>query len=234
MPSKFVKQEVDASVAKREAAGEEISPVDRQLIKDKVVQGLLPGIPPEPSRTYAYIDKTQGMLFVNASEAGADEFMDVLKTALKGIPFKLLGVQDDPCIHFTTWLRDDESLGDFLELGDSCSLNHAQEGGTAIIQIQHDDLRSDEMKSMLDAGKQCCRIALVNEDATFAVTAKLGIRKLALAGERKEEIEEDGGDIPTELAVISRIVRFIMAELGPLLGGWPKQELLDLGDEQAA
>jgi recombination associated protein RdgC len=232
VPAKFVKQEVASVVKKRVEKGEDLSPVDERLIKEKVIEELLPGIPPEPTRTYAYIDKNQGMLFVDATEAGADAFMEVLTKALEGTPFKLLGVKDDPCDKFTGWLKDSETLGEVLELGDNCSLKQAQEGGTAVIQIQHDDLESDEMKSMLDAGKKCCRIGLVHDDVTFAVTAKLGIRRLTLGHEKKEDIEKEGGDIPTELAIISGVVRNILGELEQLLGGWPKQELLDLGDEQ--
>ena len=232
VPSKYVKAQVNASVAKREADGEEMSVVDIRLVKEAVVEKLLPGIPPEPSRTYAYIDKQLGMLIVDANEDQADNFMNALKTALKGIPFMLLGIQDDPSEIFTLWLKDPDSLGDWLELGDSCSLKHAKEGGTAVINIQHEELESDEMTAMLEAGKQCCRIGLVHEDATFAITAKLGLRKLTLGDDRKIEAEEDGKDIPAEFAVIVVVMRNLMAALEPLLGGWPKQELLDLHDEQ--
>lgn len=233
VPSKYVKAQVDASVAKREAAGEELSVVDIRLVKESVVEQLLPGIPPEPSRTYAYIDKQLGMLFVDANEDAADAFMDALKGALKGTPFKLLGIEkDDPSEIFTQWLKDPDSLGDWLELGDSCSLKHAKEGGTAVINIQHEELESDEMTAMLEAGKQCCRIGLVHEDATFAITAKLGLRKVTLGDDRKIEVEEDGPAIPAEFAVIVVVMRNILGALEPLLGGWPKQELLDLHDEQ--
>lgn len=231
LPSKFVKQEVAARVKVRVDKGEDLTPVDERLIKEAVIEELLPGIPPEPTRTYAYIDKNQAMLFVNASEAGADAFMEVLTKALKGTPFSLLAVKDDPCIKFTDWLKDSSTL-DELELGDNCSLKQAREGGTATINIQSDDLESDELRSMIEAGKQCCRIGLMHDDVAFAVTARLGIRRLTLGHEQKEDIEEQGGDIPTELAIVSGVVRNIMGQLEPLLGGWVKQELLDLGDEQ--
>jgi len=234
VPSKYVKAQVDASVAKREAAGEELSVVDIRLVKEGVVEQLLPGIPPEPSRTYAYIDKQLGMLFVDANEDAADAFMESLKGALKGIPFKLLGITDEPCDKFTAWMKDPKLLGDDLELGDSCSLKHAKEGGTAVINIQHEELESDEMTAMLEAGKQCCRIGLVHEDATFAITAKLGLRKVTLGDDRKIEAEEDGPPIPAEFAVIVVVMRNLLGALEPLLGGWPKQELLDLENEQDA
>ena len=134
---------------------------------------------------------------------------------------ELLGIQDDPSEIFTQWLKEPDTLGDWLELGDSCSLKHAKEGGTAVIQIQHDDLESEELQSMLEAGKQCCRIGLVHEDAEFAITAKLGLRRFTLSEDCKAEAGDEGSDIPAELAVTVRVVRHILAALEPLLGGWP-------------
>ncbi len=234
VPSKFVKQRVDSLVAKREAAGEDMSVVDIRIVKEDVVDALLPGIPPEPHYTRAYIDKSLGMLFVEASEKDADRFMESLKKALGGTPFILLGITDEPCDKFTGWLKDPETLGDDLTLGDSCSLKQAKDGGTAIVNIKKDELESPEIDAMLEAGKQCCRIGLVHEDAEFAVTARLGIRQLIISGDQQDDDEEDHKSIPSQFAVVVSVVRVILAALEPLLGGWPKQELLDLGDEQAA
>jgi len=233
LPSRYIKAQVGAVVAKHVAAGEELTTVDIRLVKEELIEKLLPGIPPEPRHTFAYIDKTLGMMFVDASDVAADAFMDALKDALNGMPFILLGIEDEPCDKFTAWLRDPKSLGDDLELGDNCSLKHAKEGGTAIINIQHEELQSDEMDAMLDAGKQCCRIGLAHKDATFAITAKLGIRRLTLSEDRKAAIGEEGSDIPAEFAVIVDTVRHILGALAPLLGGWPKQELLDLEGDAA-
>lgn len=232
LPSRYVKEEVAKQVDKREADGEELSKVDKRLIKEEVSEALLPGIPPEPSRTYAYIDKNLGMLFVEANEEDADAFMTQLKGALEGLPFKLLGIEKEPCDIFTDWLRDPTKLGEDFTLGDNCSLKHAKEGGTAVINIQHEELESEEMDAMIEAGKECCRIGLAHEDATFALTAKLGIRRLSLDADREIEADDDGGDIPAQFAVLVTVVRNILGALEPLLGGWPKQELLDLGDEQ--
>ena len=209
---------------------------DMRLLKEEITDRLLPGATPAPSWTFAYIDRELAMMFVGASEAGADEFVEAFKDAFKALPIMLLGVEEDPCTIFTEWLRNPSELGEVFTLGDSCSLKHAKEGGTANIQIQHDELDSDEIKEMLEAGKECCRIGLVHEDMSFAITSKLGIRSIQLSDDVKAEIAEDPhtSTQSSEFAAFVTVMRGVMRDLEPLLGGWPKQEILDLEDSEAA
>lgn len=238
LPAAAVKEMVELAVQSREKAGEELSPVDVRQIKEEITENLLPSVIPAPSWTYAYIDKELAMLFVGASDDGADEFIDAMKGALNAAPpVKLLGIEaDDPSGIFTEWLRDTEKLGEAFSLGHSCSLKHAKEGGTAVINIQHDELESDEMAAMLDAGKECCRVALEHQDMDFAITAKLGIRSISLSDDKKAEIVEsaDGQQIVNEFATFVPVMRDVVLSLEPLLGGWPKQEVLDLDGEEEA
>lgn len=210
---------------------------DARLLKEEIIDGLLPGATPAPSWTYAYIDQQLGMMIVGASEAGADEFVEAFKDAFKALPISLLGLgKVDPCDIFTRWLRDPEELGDAFELGDSCSLKHAKEGGTAVINIRHEELESEDIAAMLDAGKQCCRISLVHEDMSFAITAKLGIRAIQLSDDVKSQYDEEpsGLRLVSEFAAFVPVFRAVLGDLEPLLGGWPKQEVLDLEDSEAA
>lgn len=232
IPAAAVKLRVAARIRDM---GDDFDPdnkTDARLLKEEITDALLPDATPAPSWTFAYIDRPLGMLFVGSSEAGADEFVEAFKDAFKAIPFQLLGITEDPCTIFTEWLRNPSELGESFTLGDSCSLKHAKEGGTANIQIQHDDLASDEIKEMLDAGKECCRISLVHEDMSFAITAKLGIRSIQLSDDVKADIDDDPHSSvrSSEFAAFVPVMRGVMDSLGSLLGGWPKQEVLDLED----
>lgn len=236
IPSSNIKHSVDATVKARLEDGQEVSPVDIRVLKEELIEQALPNTLAKISHRFAYIDKQLGMLIVDANEADADEFMLSLKKTLEGTPFKLLGIADEPCDFFTEWMGDPKTLGDAFELGDDCSLKHPGEGGTEIINVKHGDLKSAEMKAMLAAGKQCCRIALKHEDADFAITAKLGIRALTLSKDMQIEASginegEQESTTPSEFATVVTVYRNILGELSTLLGGWPTQELLDLEDE---
>ena len=238
LPAGAIKLMVQEQIADR-AGDDSFDPdnkTDVRLLKDEITQKLLPGCVAAPSWTYAYIDRPLGMMFVGASELGADDFVEAFKAAFKALPLTLLGIEREPCDIFTEWLRNPSELGEVFTLGDSCSLKHAKEGGTANIQIQHDELDSDEIKEMLEAGKECCRIGLVHEDMSFAITSKLGIRSIQLSDDVKAEIAEDPhtSTQSSEFAAFVTVMRGVMRDLEPLLGGWPKQEVLDLEDTEAA
>lgn len=237
VPASAVKLLVADRVATFEKeTGETCSAVDRRVFKEEITESLLPGAVPAPSWTYAYLDTKLSMLIVGGGEEDADNFIAVLRKTLDSTPVKLLGLPDvEPCDKFTDWLKDPaEHLGDAFDLGDSCSLKQAKEGGTAVINISHEELECEDIGAMLEAGKQCCRIALQHEVATFAVNARLGLRRFKLV----DSYDEDEGDDPVDntagqFVEIVRAVRDVLQDLEPLLGGFPMQELLDLHDEQA-
>lgn len=246
LPSGAVKEQVNAIVAEREKGkdAQPLSKTDRNLIRDEVIEQMLPGMVATPAWTYAYLDSTLGMLFVGASEDGADAFVDFVKGPIEGVPFQTLGVgKTDPCDNLTTWLYDaGENLPDTLQIGDACSLKHGKEGGCAILNISHEDLEAEDIHALLDAGKICCRLGLEHERLNFAVTGKnsnIALRKLSLTDASKSAIDEHDEGVPEdnrahEFAAWLLGVREVMAELATLFGGWPTQEMLDLGREDAS
>ena len=242
VPPAAVKNRVNEIVKQKEDDGEAVNKTDLRLIKEDVVEKLLPGAVAAPKWTYAYLDKSLAMLFVGASDDDSDAFIEWLKKPLGGVPFILLGLSEvDPCAKFTEWMRDPgEHLGESFNLGNACSLKHAKEGGTAVLNINHEDLEAEDLAALLEAGKQCCRVALEHEALHFAITAKLGLRRVTFSDEVKQQLKEDDDGVPTtqranEFAKTVAGVRTVLADLEKLLGGWPKQETLDLrGDKKAA
>ncbi|WP_116364440.1 recombination-associated protein RdgC [Parahaliea mediterranea] len=234
---------VKLAVAKRVKAFEQdnpdpASPVDKRLFKEEVTQQFVAAIPGEcaaPSYTWAYIDRQLSMLFVGASEDGADGFIAVLKKTLDALPVKLLKLTEvEPCDKFTEWLKDPATLGEKFQLGDAVSMKRAKEGGTEVANISHAELSSEYLQTWISEGAECCRIGLAHEKATFAITAKLGLRRFKLPDEPDEDEE---GDDPLDntqyrFVRIADAVRAVMIDVEPNLGGFPTQELLDLHDEQ--
>lgn len=234
----LVSERADAMREKKTEDGQDVdlSKTDMRLIKEQIIEELLPTTLPRPRWTYAYLDKTLAMLFVAGSEEHCEHFVKQLGTALEAKPFVLLGVEGDPCEKFTAWMKDAEEIEDSFAIGHDCSLKHPKEGGTAIINVRKDDLDSVEMQAMLEAGKVCCRLALEHELMTFGINANLRLSGFSMDKDLRAELEEDD-DNPnigkaSEFSLWVRAVRQVINDLEPLLGGWPKQEMLDLHDEQ--
>lgn len=232
-----VREEVEARRAKALADGGEFNKTDERLAKEEITEGYLPGIPPKSKLTYAYLDKERALFFVGATDAGADHFTEILGKALGGAPpLTLLSIEDDPCDKFTAWVKDGSLLGKAFKLGHQGALkNPGHEGGCGNINAKNEDFDSEEFLSLIEAGREVCSIALKHEDMTFRLTSKLGIRNIALSDERKAEAydeEEDGITTAYEFAVFVLAMRTVLDDLAPLLGGWPKQEMLDLHDRE--
>lgn len=242
MPAAVVKLRTNELAAKRVADGETMSKGLLRDIREGVEYDLLPDLIPVPTWSYAYVDRTLGMLFVGAGEDDADHFLQLLRAAMDAGPFALLNTDADPCIAYTKWLREcgdddcDDPLDGRFTIGHDCSLKHPRDGGTANISVRTDDLDGPEWLAMLDAGKQVCRIALDHDAMTFAVTAKVGIRSMKLADRLREDIDDDAEPHAfraAEFAAYVRAVRSVMRDLEKVLGGWPTQELLDLHGTQS-
>lgn len=236
VPASAVREKVEAIRKAKEAKEEEFSKVDERVAREEVIEGFLPGIPAATSLTYAYIDRDLSMLFVGASTDVADEFINALKGALEGVPFQLLGIEAEPCDKFTAWVRDSDLLGDAFTLGTTGAIKHpGQEGGCGIINLKFEDMDSPEILSLIEAGREVCSVSLCHEDMDFRLTSALGIRGISLGDDLKAETyDEDAGrpTTPNEFAAFVPAMRGIVKELEPLLGGWPKQEVLDLEDSQ--
>lgn len=238
VPASAVKELVNDRRAKVEEDGGEFSKVDERVAKEEIAESFLPGIPPATSLAYGYIDKELSMLFLSCTGDAADEFTKFLGEALGGnVPLKLLGIKDDPCDKFTAWVRDTELLGDAFELGTQGALKHeGGEGGCGIMNIKHEDFESEEMLSLIEAGRQVCSIALIHEDMQFRLTSLLGFRNIRLADDVIADAADDDGRVARadEFAGFVTAMREVVRAVEPLLGGWPVQEVLDLQEEDAA
>ena len=84
IPASAVRERVEAIRKQKEADGAEFNKTDERIAKEEITEGFLPHMPAATSLTYAYIDRELGMLFVGASEAGADDFVAAMKGALAG------------------------------------------------------------------------------------------------------------------------------------------------------
>ncbi len=238
VPTSAVNERVNERREKASKAARDFTATDESLAKEEIIAEFLPGIPPATKLAYAYLDTKLGMLFMGATGESADQFVEALGSALKGkAPLILLGIEGDPSEKFTAWVKDSDLLGHAFTLGTTGSLKHpGTEGGCGVINAKHEDFESSEMLSLIEAGRQVCSIALDHERMDFRLTSSLGLRNIVLSDAVKAEgFDEESGEttLANEFAAFVVALRAVIGSLEPLLGGWPKQEVLDLGEEAA-
>lgn len=238
VPGSWIKEQVTDARRRNEAAGKEFTKTDEQLAREAAVDSALPDTRPSISHAFAYLDHELSMLFVARTGEAADEFTSALGISLAGAPpLSLLGHEydPDPCITFTKWVQDTSLLGEKFEVGRKGDIKHAgQEGGCGMINIKQEDLDSEEIVHLLEAGRQVCSVALEHEKFSFRLRADLGFRNIELSKQMKAEgfDEESGGvSLANQFASFVYAMRYVINDLEPLLGGWPKQEMLDLRDQ---
>jgi DNA recombination-dependent growth factor C len=192
---------------------------------------FLPGIPPSTRLTYGYIDSQLGMLMLGATSEAADEFVTEFGKALGGAPpLVFLSIADDPCIHYTAWAKDVSILDGIADLGTQWTLKHpGTDNGCGIINLKHEEVCSDEMLALIEGGRQICAITLVTRGISLRLTSTLGLRNITL-----DDDDEVTSELHDQFARFVPVLRDALDTLGPLLGGWTKQEVLDLKEEGAA
>lgn len=229
VPASAVRERVEEARAAAFNAGEEFSPVDERVCREKITEGFLPGIPPSTRLTYAYIDAQLDMLLLGATGDNADEFVTMLGAALGGTaPLAFLSIADDPCIHYTSWAKDAAPLDGQFMLGTQWTLKHpGTDVGCGIINLKHEEVDSPEMLALIEGGREVCAITLDRQDIAFRLTSTLGLRNIVIKGE-DDEVSTSMAD---QFARFVPDLRTALNDIGPILGGWTKQEVLDLKEE---
>jgi recombination associated protein RdgC len=195
LPSAVVNEALAEKVEQIEQA--EARPVrrkERQQLKEELTQTLLPQAFTRSRRTFAYIDRKQGWLVVDAASANrAEELMAQLRTSVEGVSARLPNTIDSPRVVMTQWLRGEGIPADF-ELGDEYELQDAdKEGG--IVRCRRQDPFSEEIQSHLEAGKQVTKLALTwRERLEFIVTEELVVKRLRFTDALKQEMDEEHED----------------------------------------
>lgn len=195
---------------------------ERQQIKEELTITLLPQAFTRSRRSFAYIDRNEGWLVVDAASANrAEELMAQLRNSVEGVSARLPNTTESPRTVMTQWLRG-EGLPAEFELGDEYELQDAdKEGG--VVRCRRQDPFAEEIQSHLEAGKQVTRLALTwRERLEFVVTEELSIKRLRFTDTLKEEMDEEHEDpivqFDSDFAFmtleLSRFIKEVIAAFG--------------------
>lgn len=195
LPASVVRDAVKEKTDEIEAAeARKVYKKEQDQIKDEIVQTLMPRAFIRKSTTFAAIDATHGLIYVDASSAKrAEELLSALREALGSLPVRPVTAKQAPTATFTQWVKEHEASHGLILL-DECELRDSAEDG-GIIRIKREDLASDEIQNHLEAGKHATMLSLAWEDKlSFILDSKLAIKRLRFEDLLQNQADQDGGD----------------------------------------
>ncbi len=197
LPASVVSEQLESKVAViEESEGRKIRHRERQDLKDGLLLELLPKAFTKSSLIYAYIDRRDGWLVINAPSAKkGEELITLLRDTLGTLPLRPLEVALSPTDTMTRWLKG-KKLPKIFSLGDECELRDSTgEGG--VVRCRGQDLQGDEISAHLRAGKQVFRLSLEWQQRISMVLGEdLAIRRLKFLESIREEAAADEAEEP--------------------------------------
>ena len=172
-----------------EQEGRKVGRKEMRDIKEQVTEQLLPRAFAIQRSTRAWIDPLNHWLVVDAaSQAKADEVLEVLSKTLDRLPAKLLQTQNAPSAAMTEWLAGKESPAGF-SIDRDLDLSSKDDGKATVRYVRH-DLEGDEIQTLIAAGKTATRLGMTwDEKISFVLTEQLQIKRLIFLDILTEEAE---------------------------------------------
>jgi len=191
--------------------------VTRQL-KDDVIAALLPKAFTKRDTVTIMVIPSQALLLVFGTPKLADNATACLRDAIGSLPIETVTPKMNMGLTMSNWLSQHEEPGAFM-FGTSAVLIDKDE---AKISIANQDLLTDEVKTIIDAGKQVFVVEMNYEPAiTFKLNDKFQLLSLKYKGEADEhEIEDELSRVNHELGVASIWLKDLISQLVTVFGGY--------------
>lgn len=214
-----------AEIAENEART--LGKKEKQVLKENIIDELLPRAFTRNSHVQAVCDTRHGFLLVNqASASKAENLVAKLREALGGLDVRLPHTQQSPSSLMTDWLLRGECDGNFV-LDDVCELKGS--GETApVVKISKQDLTADEVKQHIKTGKTVTQLGLVwREQIAFVLAENFTLKRIQYLDVLQEEAEQHGDDAASmafaSQILMSESVSQMLQELVAHLGGWQEK-----------
>ncbi|MDO5356345.1 MAG: recombination-associated protein RdgC [Conchiformibius sp.] len=228
LPAGVIREILEEKVQEiQDNEGRKIGKKEKQELKEKITDDLLPRAFTRSSRIQAVCDTRSGFLLVNhASATKAENLLTKLREALGGLEARLPATQRSPSSLMTEWLLQGACAGGF-ELDSDCELK-GQGDVAAVVKVSKQDLTADEVVQHLKNGKTVTQLGLVwREQIAFVLTADFTLKRIQYLDVLQEQAEQYGDDAAS-LAFASQILTAealsaLLQELVGHLGGWLKR-----------
>ncbi|WP_157957102.1 recombination-associated protein RdgC [Salinicola salarius] len=225
LPAAVVNDEVDERCAAREQAeGQPVSRREKQLIKEAVLEELLPQAFTRTQRVELWWDTQRGTIAINASSRKrAEEVLDLLRQTLGSLKVTPLATKTPAARVMTQWLADPGTRPQWLTLGGIVELRAAEDDG--VFRARQVDLDSEEVQRLVENGRQATQMSIGNESrARFVLTDDLAIKSIEFDDQvielaSAEEVEDPIAKMEADFAIMTDVFRDVIAQLVDALGG---------------
>ena len=224
LPAGVIRDILDERVAEiQEAQLRNVGRKEKQYLKERITDDLLPRALTQSRRTEAIFDTERGYLLVNeASNKRAEQMLIKLREALGGLKVVMPHTQESPSSLMTEWLLQGHAEGGF-ELGYNVLL---QGVGDVVpkVKISKKDLTTAEVIKHAQNGMQVVELELEwREQISFTLTKDFTLKRIQFLDVLQEEAEQ--GEDTASLMFSSQIIMTtalggMLDELVNLLGGW--------------
>ncbi|WP_040975915.1 recombination-associated protein RdgC [Necropsobacter massiliensis] len=190
LPSYVVKRELDSRIeALEQKENRKLKKIEKQALKDDVVSLLLPRAFSKHQQTALWIDAQHELIYVDAaSSKRAEDVLALLRKSLGSLPVVPLSFANEPTLVMSDWVAQDK-LPQWLNVLEDAELKGSQDN--AVIRCKQQALDTDEMLSLLQAGKQISKLALEwEEHLTFVLNEDCSLKRLKFADQIRDKNED--------------------------------------------
>lgn len=224
LPASVVKQfAADKAKAIEEAEGRKVGRKEMRELREQMTLELLPRAFIRRRSTCGWIDPVHGWLVIDAAApAKAEEFLELLRKAVDGLPARLLKVNRSPSAAMTGWVASGEAPAGFT-LDQDLELRSAEK---ATVRYVKHTLEGEEIRQHIAAGKVVTRLAMTWGDRiSFVLDENLQVKRLAFLDILKEQAdgqaENEDERFDLDFTLMSGEVARLIADLVEALGGEP-------------
>jgi len=204
-----------------ETDGRRIGRRELRELQEQMTLELLPRAFIRRRTTFAWIDRGNGWLLVDAaSPAKAEEVLEHLRRSLDSLPAKVVKPLQSPSAAMTGWVAAGEAPAGFT-LDQDLELRSSEK---ATVRYANHSLDGDEIRQHIADGKVVTRLAMTwNDRISFVLNDLLQIKRLAFLDILKEQSESQAEDaderFDIDFTLMAGEVAQLLADLMAALGG---------------
>ncbi|GJH41967.1 recombination-associated protein RdgC [Pasteurella canis] len=223
LPAQVVNAELEQRITQLEQKeNRKLKKVEKQTLKDDVIAGLLPRAFSKNQHTALWIDTENHLIYIDAaSSKRAEDALALLRKSLGSLPVIPLTFANEPSLVMTDWIRNDNTPQWLIALEEAELMGSSD---TGIIRCKQQNLDSEEIQSLLTAGKVVTKLSLSwEENISFVLNEDCSLKRLKFADQVREKnddiLKEDytqrfDADFVLMTAVLSKLIANLLDDFG--------------------